>query len=74
MFTTFTVYMALGKAKLGSSLLLDLGLPCCLGQLLDLLQTNSEASFSNSCCLVFYYQISSHSSINKIAGDGREQP
>lgn len=47
MFTIFTLLTGLEKVKLDSSLSLDLGLPCCLVQLLDLWQINSMASSSN---------------------------
>lgn len=48
MCTISIVRMVLGKGRLDSFLLLGLGPPCCLGQLLDLWPTNSEI-FSVLC-------------------------
>lgn len=42
MSTTFIVHMDLEKVRLDSCSLLALAPPCCLEQLLDLWQTNSE--------------------------------
>lgn len=62
MSTIFIVNMVLEKGRLDSFLLLDLGPPCCLGQLLDLWLTNSEILSELSFFIyLFFLDLVSHS-------------